>query len=104
MSTENQIHDVAVEEEEERRPLIIHDFDPSILILHENQQDTIFPLPSDNNNNNNNADKSSLPSSLSLPNQRLVSLDVFRGLTVAVRPLFSTISEFNSTVSRLLIS
>jgi hypothetical protein len=70
MSTENQIHDGAVVEEE-RRPLLDHDFDSSILILTENGDNTIFPpLPS------------------SAPNQRLVSLDVFRGLTVAVRPLF----------------
>lgn len=77
MSTEHQIHDVAVAEEE-RRPLIAHDFDSSIVIAHQNE-DSIFPLPPDN------ADKS-LPS-LSV-NQRLTSLDVFRGLTVAVRHPF----------------
>jgi hypothetical protein len=72
MSTENQIQEGAIgeEEEEERRPLI----DSSILIVHQNGDDTIFPVP----------------------NQRLVSLDVFRGLTVAVRPLFSTIFPFYS--------
>lgn len=68
MSSENQIHD-AEEEEEERRPLI----DSSILTLtvHENE------LPP-----------------VSVPNQRLVSLDVFRGLTVAVRSLFILFNYF----------
>lgn len=64
MSSENQIHDVEVADDEQTRPLITHDVEV--------------------------ADKS-LPS---LPNQRLVSLDVFRGLTVAVRPFFSPINHF----------
>jgi hypothetical protein len=54
MSTENQIQEGAVTEEE-RRPLI----DSSIFIVYQNGDDTVFPVP----------------------NQRLVSLDVFRGLT-----------------------
>jgi hypothetical protein len=76
MSTENQIQEGAVTEEE-RRPLI----DSSIFIVYQNGDDTVFPVP----------------------NQRLVSLDVFRGLTVAVRvrPLFSTTSPFYSIASSL---
>lgn len=78
MSNENQIHDA--EEEEEIRPLI----DSSILTVDENEEDKI--------------DRSSF----SVPtNQRLVSLDVFRGLTVAVRLLFITL---NSIASFLLIN
>ncbi|KEH43211.1 heparan-alpha-glucosaminide N-acetyltransferase-like protein [Medicago truncatula] len=67
MSSENQIHD-AEEEEEERRPLI----DSSILTLtvHENE------LPP-----------------VSVPNQRLVSLDVFRGLTVALMILVDDVGR-----------
>lgn len=65
MSSENQIHDA---EEEERRPLI----DSSILTLtvHENE------LPP-----------------VSVPNQRLVSLDVFRGLTVALMILVDDVGR-----------
>jgi len=64
--------------EEQRRPLIInHHFDSSIQFLHQNE-DTISSLPF------SHTDTPSLPS-LSVPNQRLASLDVFRGLTVAVR-------------------
>lgn len=82
---------------EERRPLVVRDFDSSIIIAHQNE-DTIFPLPSESVH----TDKS-LPS-LSVPNQRLASLDVFRGLTVAVRPHFSSIPAFNSTASFLFAS
>ncbi|CAJ2629069.1 unnamed protein product [Trifolium pratense] len=67
MSTENQIHDGAIAEEE-RRPLI----DSSILIVHQNGEDeTIIPVP----------------------NQRLVSLDVFRGLTVALMILVDDVGR-----------
>lgn len=70
MSNENQIHDA--EEEEERRPLL----DSSILTVHENEQDKI--------------DRSSL----SVPtNQRLVSLDVFRGFTVALMILVDDVGR-----------
>ncbi|XP_061338412.1 uncharacterized protein LOC133285225 isoform X2 [Gastrolobium bilobum] len=73
----SQIEDVAEEEEEEeRRPLV----DSSNLIVHQDE-DTIFPLP----------DKS-LPS-LSVPNQRLASLDVFRGLTVALMILVDDVGS-----------
>lgn len=62
---------------EQRRPLIInHDFDSSVDILHQNE-DTISPLPF------SHTETLALPS-LPVPNQRLASLDVFRGLTVAV--------------------
>jgi len=62
---------------EQRRPLIInHDFDSSVHILHQNE-DTISPLPF------SHTETLPLPS-LPAPNQRLASLDVFRGLTVAV--------------------
>ncbi|KOM34858.1 hypothetical protein LR48_Vigan02g100800 [Vigna angularis] len=61
---------------ERRRPLIInHDLDSSVHILHQNE-DTISPLPF------THTETLALPS-LPVPNQRLASLDVFRGLTVA---------------------
>jgi len=77
MSSENQIHDAEEEEEEEeeRRALI----DSSILTVHENGED-----------------RSSL--SVTTTNQRLVSLDVFRGLTVAVRLLSFQFNCFINTV------
>lgn len=62
MSGENQI-EVA---EEQRAPLLV------AAQSHQNEECT--------------------SSTVSIPNQRLASLDVFRGLTVAVRPHFSTIS------------
>ncbi|KAL2323687.1 hypothetical protein Fmac_028066 [Flemingia macrophylla] len=61
--------------EEEGGPLLGHDHDSSILIVHQNE-DTIFPLPS-----------------LSVPNQRLASLDVFRGLTVALMILVDNVGR-----------
>ena len=77
-------------EEEERRPLIGHDLGSSILIVHQNEDTiSICPLPQSN---------PTATSSLSLPNQRLSSLDVFRGLTVAVRPHY-----FSSIISCLLL-
>ncbi|KAK8468058.1 hypothetical protein PHAVU_007G216500 [Phaseolus vulgaris] len=76
--------------EEQERPLIInHDFDSSIHILHQNE-DTITSLPF------SHTDTLSLPS-LSVPNQRLASLDVFRGLTVALMILVDNVGrEFPS--------
>ncbi|KAK7344400.1 hypothetical protein VNO77_13949 [Canavalia gladiata] len=70
--------------EEQGRPLLGHDYDSSILIVHQNE-DTIFPLPS------NHTDKAS--PSLSVPNQRLASLDVFRGLTVALMILVDNVGR-----------
>jgi len=83
-----------VAEEEQGRPLLGRDHDSSILILNQNE-DTIFPLPS-----SNHTDKPL--HSASLPNQRLASLDVFRGLTVAVRSHFSTVSFISSIISCLV--
>ncbi|TKY52480.1 Heparan-alpha-glucosaminide N-acetyltransferase [Spatholobus suberectus] len=71
--------------EEQGRPLLGHDLDSSILIVHRNE-DTIFPLPC------NHTDTPTLPS-LSVPNQRLASLDVFRGLTVALMILVDNVGR-----------
>ena len=81
MSTQNQ-NQIEVAEDQ-RTPLLLHHDYSSILIAHTNSnnahqnEDTILPFP----------DKGK-----AIPNQRLASLDVFRGLTVAVRPHFSTLS------------
>lgn len=85
MSSQRGEEDHAAEEERGRRtPLLAHDHDSSILILHQDE-DTIVPLPPDHK-----------PSpSLPVRSQRLVSLDVFRGLTVAVRPQSSISPQFN---------
>ncbi|CAJ1969921.1 unnamed protein product [Sphenostylis stenocarpa] len=71
--------------EEQGTPLINNDFDSSIHILHQNE-DTISPLPF------NHTDTLSSPS-LSVPNQRLASLDVFRGLTVALMILVDNVGR-----------
>ncbi|KAG4995813.1 hypothetical protein AAZX31_10G015400 [Glycine max] len=72
-------------EEEERRPLIGHDLGSSILIVHQNEDTiSICPLPQSNPTDT---------SSLSLPNQRLSSLDVFRGLTVALMILVDNVGR-----------
>ncbi|XP_022640651.1 heparan-alpha-glucosaminide N-acetyltransferase isoform X2 [Vigna radiata var. radiata] len=71
---------------EQRRPLIInHDFDSSVDILHQNE-DTISPLPF------SHTETLALPS-LPVPNQRLASLDVFRGLTVALMILVDDVGR-----------
>ncbi|KAK7277795.1 hypothetical protein RJT34_22812 [Clitoria ternatea] len=72
--------------EEERTPLLGHDSDSSILIVHQNEA-TISPLPS-----NHVHTDISLPSH-SVPNQRLASLDVFRGLTVALMILVDNVGR-----------
>ena len=58
--------------EEQRTPFLNGDTD-RISVIHSNE-DAVSPLSSDN------TDKP-----IRSPNQRLISLDVFRGLTVAVR-------------------
>ncbi|XP_052730607.1 uncharacterized protein LOC108324582 isoform X1 [Vigna angularis] len=71
---------------ERRRPLIInHDLDSSVHILHQNE-DTISPLPF------THTETLALPS-LPVPNQRLASLDVFRGLTVALMILVDDVGR-----------
>ncbi|XP_020222872.2 heparan-alpha-glucosaminide N-acetyltransferase isoform X2 [Cajanus cajan] len=71
--------------EEQGRALLGHNYDSSIPIVHQNE-DTIFPLPFHHTNT------SSLPS-LSVPNQRLASLDVFRGLTIALMILVDNVGR-----------
>ncbi|RYR39839.1 hypothetical protein Ahy_A09g045472 isoform C [Arachis hypogaea] len=76
MSTENQNQtEVAVAEEQEAPLLLNHHHHSSILIDHQNEEeDTIIPFP----------DKHMDAHAKVIPNQRLASLDVFRGLTVAL--------------------
>ncbi|KAL1293684.1 hypothetical protein HN51_054314 [Arachis hypogaea] len=76
MSTENQnLTEVAVAEEQEAPLLLNHHHHSSILIDHQNEEeDTIIPFP----------DKHMDAHAKVIPNQRLASLDVFRGLTVAL--------------------